>query len=114
MKKLIVALFLAVGQQGMAQGTVVVKSFRLYPENQWFVFKGRRYSGVSVYVGKPSYVRNEVERLLEYYGDDPDRYENSNYESEYIINLSNGYNVIINVSEIDPIDRTKTIFIRVK
>lgn len=114
MKKLIIALFLAVGQQGMAQGTVVVKRGQDCPFNQWFVFPGRSHLGVSVFVGTPASVKDEVKRLLEYYGADPEKYVDSDDEYKYEVELQNGYKAFIQVTETDKLNYTRNIYLMVR
>lgn len=114
MKKLLLSVALLATTSVYSQGTVVAKRFEECPEDQWFVFPGRKTLGMSVYISNPEYVKNEVLRLIDYYKASRDIFVDTYDESTININLENGYKVFIVMSEVDYDNWKRIIYLIVK
>ena len=114
MKRIIFTIALFIAANSFCQGTVVAKRFEDCPEDQWFVFPGKKTLGMSVYISNPEYVKNEVLRIIDYYKASRDIFVETYDETIINIDLENGYKVFIIMSEVDYDNWKRTIYLIVK
>lgn len=114
MKSVLLTIAMFITASAFSQGAVIVKRNKECPENQWFMFPGRSHYGVYVFTASPDAVKEEVLRLMEYYKADKRSYVDSEDETKYEIELSNGYKVFIQVTEIDKLEWRRNIYLMVR
>lgn len=99
----------------LSQATLVLSKNDDCPIEEWFQIKGRKFQGVSIYIGSPDKVEYETKRIFEYYNQDPELWDPDVLgQVDYEITLENGRMVFIQITNLDIFEWTRSIYILIR